>query len=94
MDGTIEASVKYVREYVHAYLNDVLEDARGQIETYGQSFNATMQAALHTRQQGVLRLFLHAFIVYTFIHLASCTWTSGGAHEQHGMLHILAALFA
>ena len=53
MDGTIEASVKYVREYVHAYLSDVLEDARGKIQTYGQSFNATMVAALQTRQQGL-----------------------------------------
>ncbi len=52
VDGTVEASIKYVREYVHAYLSDMLEDARGQIQEYGQSFNTTMVAALHTRQQG------------------------------------------
>lgn len=52
VDGTIEASVKYVREYVHAYLSDMLEEARGQIHSYGQSFTATMQAALTTSQQG------------------------------------------
>ncbi|DBA79311.1 TPA: hypothetical protein ACH3X2_007790 [Trebouxia sp. C0005] len=52
VDGTVEASIKYVREYVHAYLSDMLEDARGQIQDYGQSFNTTMVAALHTRQQG------------------------------------------
>lgn len=52
VDGTIEASVMYVREYVHAYLSDMLEEAKGQIQTYGQSFSATMQAALTTRQQG------------------------------------------
>lgn len=54
VDGTIEASVKYVREYVHAYLSDMLEEARGQIQNYGQSFNTTMVAALKTRQQGML----------------------------------------
>ncbi len=52
VDGTVEASIKYVREYVHAYLSDMLEDARGQIQEYGQSFSTTMVAALHTRQQG------------------------------------------
>ncbi|KAL3150332.1 hypothetical protein ABBQ32_000177 [Trebouxia sp. C0010 RCD-2024] len=52
VDGTIEASVKYVREYVHAYLSDMLEEAKSQIQTYGQSFSAAMQAALATRQQG------------------------------------------
>lgn len=52
VDGTIEASVKYVRDYVHAYLSDMLEEARGQIHSYGQSFSTTMQAALYTRQQG------------------------------------------
>ena len=52
VDGTIEASVKYVREYVHAYLSDMLEEARGQIHSYGQSFSTTIQAALSTRQQG------------------------------------------
>ena len=54
VDGTIEASVKYVREYVHAYLSDMLEEAHGQIQSYGQSFNTTMLAALSTRQQGQL----------------------------------------
>ena len=52
VDGTIEASVKYVREYVHAYLSDMLEEARGNIHSYGQSFGTTMQAALSTKQQG------------------------------------------
>ena len=52
VDGTVEASIKYVREYVHAYLSDMLEDARGQIQEYGQSFNTTMVVVLHTRQQG------------------------------------------
>lgn len=52
VDGTIEASVKYVREYVRAYLSDMLEEATGQIHSYGQSFSATMQAALTTSQQG------------------------------------------
>ena len=54
VDGTIEASVKYVREYVHAYLSDMLEEAHGRIQSYGQSFNVTMLAALNTRQQGQL----------------------------------------
>lgn len=52
VDGTVEASIKYVREYVHAYLSDMLEDARDEIREYGHSFNTTMVAALHTRQQG------------------------------------------
>ncbi|DBA78877.1 hypothetical protein WJX77_008617 [Trebouxia sp. C0004] len=52
VDGTVEASITYVREYVHAYLSDMLEDARGQIQEYGQSFNTTMVAALCTMQQG------------------------------------------
>ena len=82
VDGTIEASVKYVREYVHAYLNDVLEDARSQIQTYGQSFNATMQAALHTRQQGVLSSFLSCVHPMDFhassfmVHFISCCGSS------------------
>ena len=59
VDGTIEASVKYVREYVHAYLSDMLEEARGQIHSYGQSFSTTIQAALSTRQQGWSLFGLH-----------------------------------
>ena len=59
VDETIEASVKYVREYVHAYLSDMLEEARGQIHSYGQSFSTTMRAALSIRQQGWSPVGLH-----------------------------------
>ena len=48
----MESSVRYVREYVHAYLSDTLSEARGHIQEYADSFNHTMQAALATQQQG------------------------------------------
>lgn len=54
VDATVESSVKYVREYVHAYLSDTLSEARGRIQEYADSFSNTMQAALATRQQGRL----------------------------------------
>ena len=52
VDGTIEASVKYVREYVHAYLSDMLEDARHQIQDYSDNFCFSLNEALRIRQQG------------------------------------------
>ena len=67
VDGTIEASVKYVREYVHAYLSDMLEEARGQIHSYGHSFSTTMQAALSTRQQGLSLVGLHVVCYMQFM---------------------------
>ena len=69
VDGTIDASVKYVREYVHAYLSDMLEEARGQIHSYGQSFSATMQAALTTRQQGWS---LSGLLLICYIYVLMC----------------------
>ena len=47
--------MRYVREYVHAYLNDTLEEARGHIQEYADSFSHTMQAAVATQEQGALR---------------------------------------
>lgn len=54
VDSTVEASVRYVREYVHAYLTDTLKEARGRIQEYADSFSHTMQAALATQEQGAL----------------------------------------
>lgn len=54
--------MKYVREYVHAYLSDTLSEARGHIQEYADSFSHTMQAALATRQQGQPMLVLHATV--------------------------------
>ena len=62
MDATVESSVKYVREYVHAYLSDTLSKARGHIQEYADSFSHTMQAALATRQQGQPMLVLLAMV--------------------------------
>ena len=55
VDATVESSVRYVREYVHAYLSDTLSEARGHIQEYADSFNHTVQAALITQQHGKQR---------------------------------------
>ena len=81
VDGTVEASVKYVREYVHAYLSDMLEEARSQIHSYGQSFSATMQAALITRQQGWSSL-------ACLPHIATCT---SHHHQSHYNIMLVTA---
>ncbi len=55
VDDTVEASVRQVKAFVHAYLAQRLAEARLQVEGYGQRYADAMLAALDTQQRGARR---------------------------------------
>lgn len=54
VERSVNASSKYVRAYVHAYLSDNIEAARTRIAGYGKMYSDIMQGALHMKTRSEL----------------------------------------